>query len=333
MIPIALRVSSAFNLFSREKGSVRFCLKGLMVLGLMMGLNVSSVDPETALGFIRPMDPGWDALTVVLARDIHRFSGRVGFYLKDMTTDREIVFGDTRLFPSASLVKVPIMMAILQKVRAGELALNAVLVMKRTDKIGGSGLLKRYRSGSCWSIRKLIEYMIVHSDNTATRLLVELVGTDYLNRAFASDLGLHYTQVQEEPLFSLDPDVTTENFTTPREMGMLLEKLYRRECLSPDYSDMMVDIMKKSNIRTRVARFMPRQWAMADKTGMLRGAYHHVGIVYTPVGNFVVCVLTADGRGYGEAKWFMAQLGRKIFDYYRKRDQFQMTIAAQARRS
>ncbi len=305
------------NLRSPQSKSMRR-LKWLAGAATVLLLMTVSVDTKSFYEFV----PQWDApLVAAVQSEINRFNGRVGFYLKDLQTGRTLAINADELFPSASLVKVPIMMGVFKKIAAGEISLDTTLVLRRDDKVGGSGILKRCRSGSRWTVERLLRLMISRSDNTAARMLVNLTGIPYLNSTFQS-LDLQVTRVQEEPLFRLTPDVSVENYTTPREMARLLENLYHGGCITPESSQRMMDIMKKGKARHRLARYLPRGWEIADKTGLLRGACHHIGIVFTPHGNFLICVLTADNTDseYGRAKQFIARVGRKVFRH--RRDEY-----------
>jgi beta-lactamase class A len=103
-------------------------------------------------------------------------------------------------------------------------------------------------------------------------------------------------------------------------MAYLLEKIYRRELVSPEASDQMLDIMKHQHLRDRLPRFLPTGWEIAHKTGLLRKACHDVGIVFSPKGDYLICVLTSHDSTYKMAKRFIATVGRITFDYYGRRD-------------
>src|SRR4029077_8751353 len=97
----------------------------------------------------------------------------------------------------------------------------------RSDKKGGSGVLKLSSAGSVYTNRELLEYMIGHSDNTAAYLLVRQLGYDYLQKTF-TQLGLHDTLITAEGFKLTSRRVEEDNMTSPRDMAYLLEKIYRR---------------------------------------------------------------------------------------------------------
>jgi beta-lactamase class A len=97
---------------------------------------------------------------------------------------------------------------------------------------------------------------------------------------------------------------------------LLLEKIYRRELVSPEASDEMLLILKHQKLRDRLPRYLPTGWLIAHKTGLLRKACHDVGIVFSPKGNYMICVMTGQDTNYRAAKQFIASVGRITFDYY-----------------
>src|SRR5437879_4192609 len=99
-------------------------------------------------------------------------------------------------------------------------------------------------------------------------------------------------------------------------MAYLLEKIYKRELVSAEASEQMLDILKHQKLRDRLPRFLPMGWEIAHKTGLLRRACHDVGIVFSPQGDYMICVLTSHDTTYKMAKRFIASLGRITYDYY-----------------
>jgi beta-lactamase class A len=99
-------------------------------------------------------------------------------------------------------------------------------------------------------------------------------------------------------------------------MGSLLEKIYRHQVVNDGLSDLMIEIMKGANARTRLARDLPRDWQFARKTGLLRKNCHDVGIVFAPEGDYILCVLTNNKtENYRVAKGLISSVGKQAYDY------------------
>ncbi|MBI2070755.1 MAG: serine hydrolase [Elusimicrobia bacterium] len=260
-------------------------------------------------------DPRWTQLTAELESTVARYPGRVGVYLKDLNSDRIWSHQPDQLMPSASLIKVPIMAAVLKKVEEGEISLEENLTVTRKTRAGGSGRLKWARAGSKFTVAELLYYLITESDNTAMRLLIARLGLDYFQNAF-SELGLLATNIENEGLKLSSRPVLKENYTTAREMAELLEKIYEGQLVTKESSGIMLELMKHLKHRERLARTLPSGWQIAHKTGLLRRACHDAGIVFSPSGDYVLVVLTWKGPDYRTAKRYISYLGQVTYRYY-----------------
>lgn len=276
---------------------------------MLPGAGTSAVVPAG----VEPSD--WQVFTAALQDRSRRFGGSVGYIVKDFRTGNVVERNAEQAFPSASLIKLPILAAAFQAVDEGKLTLTAPVTLRRQDKRGGSGILKLAYSGSVFTVRELLEYMIIYSDNTATELIVEMLGYDYLQNTFAR-LGLQDTTIHPDGFRLTARHISDDNMTSPRDMAFLLENIYRRRLVSPEASAEMLDILKHQKLRDRLPRFLPAGWEIAHKTGLLRKACHDCGIVFSPGADYMICVLTSHDTTYRIAKRFIASLGRLTYDYY-----------------
>lgn len=255
------------------------------------------------------------AMQNTMADIISHYEGDVGVYIKDLKTSRVYAHNADDAFISASLIKLPIMIATFEAIWQGKLNLNTKIKLQRQNRRDGSGRLKWAHTGVTYPVSQLIYMMMTRSDNTATAMLIDQVGYDYLNQQF-KQFGLVATRINPSGM-SLANHLTPseDNYTTPREMGLLLEKLYKHELVNDGLSDLMLEIMKGADSKSRLAEHLPAQWKFARKTGLLRKNCHDVGIVYTPQGNFIICVLTGQNRTYHKAKGVIASIGRTAYNY------------------
>jgi beta-lactamase class A len=262
------------------------------------------------------IDPdNWQSMASAIRRQARAFSGVSGYVIKDLRSGKVMSSQADRVFLSASLIKLPILCAAFQAAEEGKLSLSAPYTLRKTDKRGGSGVLKMAPVGTVYTNRELLEYMIVNSDNTAAEVIVEQLGFDYLQATFTK-LGLKDTEIHPDGFRLTGRPVKFDNLTSPRDMATLLERIYARTLVSPDASDQMLDILKHQYLRDRLPRFMPAGWTIAHKTGLLRKACHDVGIVFSPQGDYMICVLTTQDVNYRVAKKFIASVGRITFNYY-----------------
>lgn len=260
-------------------------------------------------------DVRWEQLTSELENNVRNFRGDMGIYLKDLQTGRVWAHQPDRLFPSASLIKVPIMAATFEKIKTGELQLDTPLTLTRKDRMSGSGRLKWQRAGTSFTVRDLLFYMITESDNTAMRTLLNRVGLEYYQAKF-KDMGLLVTNIEEQGLKLSSRPVLRENYTTAREMADLLDRIYSGKMVNKSSSSAMLEMLKSLKHRERLARTLPHGWQIAHKTGLLRRACHDAGIIYSPQGNYVLVVMTWKAPDYKMAKNYISRIGKITYSHF-----------------
>ena len=263
-----------------------------------------------------PREKQWEYMTAELERVAARYPGRVSIYLKDLRTGKVWSHHPDDLFPAASLIKVPVMIAAFYKIRDGQLSLDEKIAITRRNRVGGSGSLKWRPDGAKLTVRELLVYMINESDNTATKMVLDRIGIGYVQQQFPR-MGLLYTGIYEEGMSIKGGRVAHENYTTSREMSALMEKIYKGDAVDKLSSEVMLDILKKPKaVASRLAKGMPYGWEIAHKTGLLRQACHDSAIFLTPSGDYVMTVLTGQNRSYSQAKDFITRLARITFVGY-----------------
>lgn len=263
-----------------------------------------------------PRETAWREMTGELERMAGRHRGRVAIFVRDLKDNRTWAYHENDLFPSASLIKVPIMAAAFAKIKDGELSLHERLTLRRHNRVGGSGSLKWSPDGTRLTIAEILQRMIGESDNTATAMIIERVGLGYIQRQFPQ-FGLLYTGIYQEGMSIKSGRVQNENYTTAREMTMLMEKIYKGELIDRPSSQLMLEILKhKKAVASRLAKGLPRNWEIAHKTGLLRNACHDVAIIMTPNGDYAITVLTGSNQSYKVAKDFISRLGRVTYTHY-----------------
>ncbi|MCM2266495.1 MAG: class A beta-lactamase-related serine hydrolase [Elusimicrobiales bacterium] len=258
----------------------------------------------------------WNVMVQELGEVSASYRGRVGIYLKDLHTGKTWEYNADKPFPSASLIKVPIMAAVFEKIRLGAITLDTQITLTRRGRVGGSGSLKWVREGTSLSVMEIIYKMITESDNTATKMLIDHFGMDYLAAAFER-LGLEQTNITPEGMSLTSNRVARENLTTAREMGGLMERIYEGDLVNREASEFMLDVLKHTKSRSRLRKGLPLGWEIGHKTGLLRKSCHDVGIVFSPRGDFVIAVLTSNVPDYTSAKNFIAKVARLTYKYYK----------------
>lgn len=258
----------------------------------------------------------WEKITSKLRYMADNYDGEVAIYLKDLTYNKVWEYNADRLFISASLIKLPIMISVLDRVENGNLSLDDEFMITDKDRMDGSGSLKWAREGTRIGLLELIYKMITESDNTAAKLLIDYFGIDYFQHEFKK-IGLAYTNITVEGMDLTSGRVLKENYTTAREMSYLLEKIYRKQMISKNMSELMLDILKQTKYRTRIKKGVPYSWEVGHKTGLLRRACSDVAIVFSPNGDYILSVLTQDNKNYRKAKKFITEVSKTVSEFYK----------------
>lgn len=267
-------------------------------------------------------DENWLNLSAKIRNELLNFQGTVGLVIKNLKNGKIIVHQADKLFPSASLVKMPIMAACFQAIWEGKIKLTDQYRLKSSYKARGSGILKYFAKGKKISIAELIELMITKSDNTAAHMLTDILGFEYLNCCFKK-MGLVNTNLSRNVMDVRKYFQGIENFTTAWDIALLLEKMYQRNLVSQEASEEMLALLKRQEIRDRLPRYLPSGVEVAHKTGLFDNVCHDAGVVFHPKGDFIICVLVSDRRDHLSAKKLIGSIAKITFEHY---DQFEKPV-------
>jgi len=258
----------------------------------------------------------WQELQQRLKVEISQFKGEAGIVIKDLKTGWEFSYEKTKLFPSASLAKIPLMAACFLAADQGRIKLDRNIALKSSDKLTGSGVLKDMPAGTTFSVERIIGLMIYDSDNTATNIVTNLVGIDYLNSAFKS-FGLKNTDLSRRIADYQSRDRGIENYTTAEDMALLLDKIYRRSLGNKSVSDQCISMLKLTRLNDRIPKYLPVDITIAHKTGLEKGVCHDAGIVFTRKDDFIIVVLTKHANlNSAPSKEFIARVSLHAYKYF-----------------
>ncbi|MCM8783221.1 MAG: class A beta-lactamase-related serine hydrolase [Candidatus Omnitrophica bacterium] len=264
----------------------------------------------------RKRELAWTELRKDLGNKLKEFKGKVGILIKDLETNWVISFNEELSFPAASLIKVPIMLACFSAVEEGRMKFEDTVKLKNSDKTSGSGILKNLPAGKIFNIERLVELMITVSDNTATNILIEKLGFEYLNNYF-NKIGLRNTTLVRRMMDFRERKKGVDNFTTAKDMACVFEKIYRKQKVKANFADKSLGFLEAQKYRDRIPSKLPPEIKVAHKTGLERGVCHDTGIVFGPKGDFLIVVLT-EGAEAKNAKEFIADVSFRVYSYYLK---------------
>lgn len=212
-------------------------------------------------------------------RQLFSVPGHIGFYYKNLVTGETDGSRQTELFQAASVIKLPILAAILLEEREHPGVLQERLLVRDGDKVPGCGALQHISGTQAYDIESLCKLMITISDNTATNVLIRRFGIEFLNERFQV-LGLQETKIFR---FLFDTEAARqgkENLCQPKEIGSLLEEIYHGRCVSANASERMRAMLSQQQINHKIPSLLPPTVRVEHKTGEDEGITNDVGILY-----------------------------------------------------
>ena len=282
---------------------------------------------STVLSAAGIVSAGDDSLEGRLTPLIKAHKGEVSVAVKNLETGEAFLFHENVPMPTASLIKFPVMIEAYRQAKEGKVKLDKILTLKKEDKVPGSGILtSHFSDGATFSLRDAVRMMIVFSDNTATNLVVNEIGLPS-TAATMETMGCPNTKLHSK-VYRRDTSIFPERSkqfglgsTTAAEMLRLCEALDKKEVVSKEASEAMIDHLKACDDADKFPRFLPPGTKVAFKTGSVDASRTAAGIVYTKAGPVAVCVMTNNNE---DKRWIAdnagnrlcADVAKEVFEYF-----------------
>lgn len=233
------------------------------------------------------------------------WEGRYGIAIHDLDDAAVAVeVGGTTVLPTASTIKVPILVELLRQAQAGKVDLEQLVEVRADQQLGGSGILKAFSPGAQISLRDAATLMIVLSDNTATNMCIDaLVGGVEAVNAAMDELALDQIRLHNRIDFDLiGPDVRRLGEATAIQMGQLAHRIASGTAFGAEVSAAAEQVMARQQYLDQFPRYFDYNpyWqelaqestlSVANKTGFFTGTRVDTGIVRFPDGGgFTYCV-------------------------------------------
>jgi beta-lactamase class A len=269
-------------------------------------------------------------LQASIERTTRSINATWGIYVKSLETGEEIAIGADRQMETMSTIKIPLMIEALEQIKAGKFKLTDKYTFAEKDSQPGTGTIQRLDPGAVMTVKDLITMMIIVSDNTATEVLYRMVGGPDAVNARMQALGLKTTRAMNIPskwFPALRAAPTTEQFyregkspfgfSSPREMGRLLEMMERGTLVDKASSDLMLRIMRGQLYRTRIPRYVSG-YTIPHKTGdFLPYVGDDVGMLEAPGKTIILTVFTGNHFGSGEMlENAIGLVAKDVADYF-----------------
>lgn len=258
-----------------------------------------------------------------LQETIKGFNGDIGIYVKNLRTGKTVSINADTVFPTASIVKVPILVGIMDKINKGELKYDSSLTYKDSLLYAGSDILGSFKTNEKIALKKVIMLMLTTSDNTASLWLQSIAGTGIRINEIMEQLGFKDTRVNSRtPGREANRTQYGWGQTTPAEMGILFEKIYRNEVFSPSACERMMRCLGRNYWDEQEAiSVIPPTIEVFSKNGCVNASRSEAMIVNSPHNPYVFCIFTRNNKDqswtYENEAWTMARkLSTLLWEYF-----------------
>lgn len=248
-------------------------------------------------------------LTLKLQELVKGFQGDVGIYVQNLKTGKVAQINGDTIYPTASMIKVPIMCGVFDMAEKGQLDYKEDLVYKDSLLYAGNDILGSFKDGEKIKLSKVQMLSITTSDNTASLWLQKFVGGENINTWLAAN-GFESTRMNSRTA-GRQGDWRKYGWgqTTPREMATLVKMIHEGKAVSPAASERMYRNLVRIYWDGESLSQIPPYIQAASKQGAVDRSRSEVVLVNAPHGNYVFCIATKNQK---DTSWTPDNEGYRI---------------------
>lgn len=242
------------------------------------------------------------------------------------------IHGDRR-FPMQSVFKFHIALAVLSEIDKGNLALEQKIILAKEDLLPEdiySPLRDENPNGGTFTIKKLIQYAVSYSDNTACDALIRLHGTPKTIEGYIKKSGIAEIQITfNEKDMQAKWENMFQNWTTPKAASETLKLFYenKNNLLSKNSYDFFWKTNKETTTgQNRIRGQLPKETVVAHKTGWsgthkatgITAAVNNIGIVFLPNGDyFIISIFVSESKeDFDTNEKIIAEIAKAAYDFF-----------------
>ncbi|HEX8333058.1 MAG TPA: serine hydrolase [Segetibacter sp.] len=260
------------------------------------------------------------------------FNGQAGVYLHDLKKNKSITINADTIFATASMVKIPILIGVMDKIEKGELSYDQQLVYKDSLLYAGEDILGSFKKDEKISLSKVLMLMLTTSDNTASLWLQSLAGTGTRINQLLDSMGFKYTRVNSRtPGREANRTQYGWGQTTPAEMALMMEKIVRKEVVNKKASERMLRLLGRNFWDENAISQLPPDVFIASKNGAVNAARSEVLYVNSPGSRYIFCICTQNNKDQswtpGNEAWTLTRkLSLLLWKHFNPRSNWQPLV-------
>jgi beta-lactamase class A len=283
----------------------------------MIRSAAATVATVLACGVALGQDAKPAALRHALERRLSNIAGSLdgvlGYAIVDLTSGQRIEHLQDEVFPTASAIKLAILYELFKQADEETIALDQVRPLDRRHVVAGTGVLREL-TAAAMPLRDYAALMIVLSDNTATNLLIDVVGMEKVAARMRA-LQLPETRLRRRMMDREAARRGDENVSTPGELARLLQVLHRGDGLSRTSHTALIDILKKEKA-SPMREGIPRDVSVANKPGSLEGVAVDAGIVLLADRPYIFVAMSTFLQSEESGNAAITAASRAAFEYF-----------------
>lgn len=251
-----------------------------------------------------------DILKLIEAQDVE-----ASIFVKSLRGRQwDFKYQEEMILPSASTIKNLIMVEAFRQIEEGKFGLEEKVTVTADNRVDFSIISELdYEE---YSLLDLIIWMIIISDNTATNVLIDLLGYERINE-MAEILGCKNTLLQRKMMDFQAAQAGRENLTTVADMAKIMEEIYRQSILQKESCQLMMDILKRQRYKDRLLRYIVNDESLASKTGELDGISHDIGIFFLDKVDYLIGVFVKHDGEENKGKKVIGRISQLVYNHYR----------------
>ena len=264
-------------------------MRCVIVALVLLGTALAQTAPDTSAAKQQVL---WQKLEGSIAEVDRTLDGVMGVAIEDLVSGRKYLLHADDVFPQASSIKIAVLAELYRQVQQGKLKPTDVYTVKTSDLVPDSPIMNGLTPGvTKITLGDLATMVVAVSDNSATNILIDRVGMENVNSLLDS-LGLTHTRLRRKMMDLKAASEGRENISTPGEMMMLLESLYRGKVLNKPVTDDFFKLLSTKKMDSWISRDLPEDLKIANKPGSLEGVRNDSGVVLLENRPYIFCVMT-----------------------------------------
>ena len=291
----------------RKKRLIKIIIYIFLGLAIALLINSKYIKKD----FVSPFIPKDKSLKTAVEYALLGTKGTYGVIVKNLRTGEKYYSNEHKVYKAGSLYKLWIMAAVYQSIQNGELKEDEQLsqeVEVLNDKFAIEGEAAELTEGTITlTVGDALKQMITISHNYAALLLTEKIKLSTVAK-YLKEKGFNESKVGtsgEDPI------------TTPFDIALFFEKLYKLELADKENTDKMIDLLQNQQNTDKLPKYLPKDIKVAHKTGELGWFSHDAGIVSSSFGDYIIVVLSESNSPTG-VEDRIAEVSKNVYEYFSK---------------